>query len=139
MGMRGFLATNGLKQVDVARYLGVTEAAVSNVVKGKSKLSSSNLIKLRRNPHNWDTSMLAVTASGVAKGAESIPEVQFVTSAQRKQVLGLINMLKEDPGYTKRLLEEVDELKKSIAELREENALLREENAVLKFQLKDSK
>ena len=58
MEVRAFLKANNLKQRELAYYLGVTEAAISNVVKGKASFSKENLIKILNNPHEWDTSML---------------------------------------------------------------------------------
>lgn len=58
MDIRGFLEANNLKQVDLARYLGVSESAVSSMINGKSKPSKGNLIKIINNPHGWNVSML---------------------------------------------------------------------------------
>ena len=49
MDIRGFLEANNLKQVDLARYLGVSESAVSSMINGKSKPSKGNLIKIINN------------------------------------------------------------------------------------------
>ena len=46
MRVRDFLKANGLKQRELATYLEITEAAVSNAVKGKSDFSKENLIKI---------------------------------------------------------------------------------------------
>lgn len=61
-----FLKKNGLKQVELANYLGITESAISNVVKGKANLSEENLIKIINNDRGWDVSMLTIdkTMSG---------------------------------------------------------------------------
>lgn len=55
---KNFLKTNHLKQVELATYLGITESAISNVVKGKANLSEENLIKILDNDRGWDVSML---------------------------------------------------------------------------------
>ena len=41
-----FLKTNHLKQVDLARYLGITEGSVSKMVKGSTQPSKENLHKI---------------------------------------------------------------------------------------------
>lgn len=58
MDIKEFLYRNKLKQVDLAKYLGVTEAFISRMVKGLVKPSKENLAKILNNPHGWDTSML---------------------------------------------------------------------------------
>lgn len=57
-----FLAVNGLKQKDIAEYLGISEASVSAYVKGKSSPSKPNLQKLLRNPQ-WDVTPLSDIAN----------------------------------------------------------------------------
>lgn len=58
MDVKGFLKANNLKQVDLAKFLGVSDVAISNAVKGKSSFSEENLSKLLKNDKGWDTSML---------------------------------------------------------------------------------
>lgn len=58
MDIKEFLYRNKLKQVDLAKYLGVTEAFISRMVKGLVRPSKENLTKILNNPHGWDTSML---------------------------------------------------------------------------------
>ncbi len=53
-----FLRANGLKQIDLAKYLGITESHVSNLCRGKSNLSEEKLAKLLENDRGWDVSML---------------------------------------------------------------------------------
>lgn len=53
-----FLEVNGLKQKDLAQYLGISEPSVSSYVTGKSSPSAANLKKILENPA-WDTSALA--------------------------------------------------------------------------------
>lgn len=114
MKVREFLKANSLKQVTLARYLGVTEAAISNVVKGKSEFSDDNLIKLINNPHGWDVSMLTGDSS-----EETNPEIQEEPS----------NSLLE---YLQR---KVAELEKKIDKLNNEKAELLQDNAVLKYEV----
>lgn len=64
-----FLKTNRLRQVDLAKFLGITESAVSNVVKGKANLSEENLIKILENEQGWDTSMLQIPDGSVVSNS----------------------------------------------------------------------
>lgn len=112
MNVRQFLKANSLKQVDLARYLGITEAAISNVVKEKSEFSKENLIKITNNPYGWDTSML-----------ESQPQPELV--ANNTPSLSNVEILLRDMLAEKEA--KIDALNEIIWELKAENARLREQ------------
>lgn len=113
MEVRAFLKANGLKQRELAHYLGVTEAAISNVVKGKSDFAEENLIKILNNPHGWDVSMLVETPDQEPQGlvAQHIPQLSNVEILLR-------DLLAEERAKN-------DSLQDRINELIEENARLR--------------
>ena len=112
MNVRDFLKANSLKQVELARYLGITEAAISNVVKEKSEFSKENLIKIINNPYGWDTSMLEGNPQPELV-AETIPQLSSVEALLR-------DMLAEKEA-------KIDALNEIIWELKAENARLREQ------------
>lgn len=112
MRVREFLKANNLKQRELASFLSVTEAAISNVVKGKSEFSKENLIKILDNPYGWDVSMLTEDQPEIP--AEPKPAAQ--------------NLLVE---YLQR---KVAELEGKIEKLTDEKADLLQENAVLKYE-----
>lgn len=75
MDFKEFLHSNRLKQVDVAKYLNITEASVSRFAKGVASPSKENLRKLVNNPYGWDTSSLTgstITANATGKGIASV-------------------------------------------------------------------
>lgn len=113
MEVRAFLKANGLKQRELAHYLGVTEAAISNVVKGKSDFADENLIKILNNPHGWDVSMLVETPDQEPQElkAQHIPQLSNVEILLR-------DLLAEERA-------KIDSLQDRINELIEENARLR--------------
>lgn len=106
MDIRGFLEANNLKQVDLARYLGVSESAVSSMINGKSKPSKGNLIKIINNPHGWNVSMLIEEGS--------------IINNQNGTHIGGNNTVTMSTGN---------------CVLEKENASLRKENELLKAQL----
>lgn len=113
MRVREFLKANNLKQRELAYYLGVTEAAISNVAKGKSYFSEENLIKILNNPHGWDISMLTT------QSRDSKPELVTENKPQLSSVEILLReMLAEERAR-------VDALQERINELIEENARLK--------------
>lgn len=117
MKVREFLQANNLKQRELAQYLGVTEAAISNVVKGKSDFSEENLIKILNNPHGWNTSMLTESsdeeinerARPVAERANSLEDLlREILARQEKKIDALqerINELIEENARLKTLIE----------------------------------
>ena len=122
MNVREFLKVNKLKQVDLARYLGVTEAAISNVVKGKSEFSEENLIKIVNNPNGWDVTMLTTQSRDVVvERQESKCETDIadrllaIIEDQKKDIQMLLEMLRDKDYEIKRLRDELDESKKGIA------------------------
>lgn len=117
MNVRDFLKANSLKQVELARYLGITEAAISNVVKEKSEFSKENLIKIMNNPYGWDTSMLEGHPQPELV-AETIPQLSSVEILLR-------DMLAEKEA-------KIDTLNEIIWELKAENARLTEQLRIKK-------
>lgn len=115
MEVRAFLKANGLKQRELAHYLGVTEAAISNVVKGKSDFAEENLIKILNNPHGWDVSMLQESENAVIEKPELV--AQHIPQLSNVEIL-LRNMLAEKEA-------KIDVLQDLIGELKAENARLR--------------
>lgn len=115
MRVRDFLKANGLKQRELATYLEITEAAVSNVVKGKSDFSKENLIKILNNPYGWDTSMLVDQPEAPAP-EQSASNNSLLEYLQRKIA---------------ELESKVDKLNEEKMDLLQENAVLRYENSML--------
>lgn len=120
MDVRAFLKTNGLKQRELAYYLGVTEAAISNVVKGKSDFAEENLIKILNNPNGWDTSMLVESEPEPAQTpAQPVDYVKgrlfALLDDQSEQIKMLLGMLKEKDEEIRQLREELDERKRGTA------------------------
>lgn len=52
-----FLAVNGLKQIELANFLGLNKSTISQVVSGKARLSQGKINQLRMNDKGWDCSM----------------------------------------------------------------------------------
>lgn len=109
MKVREFLQVNGLKQRELAQYLNVTEAAISNVVKGKSYFSEENLIKILKNDRSWDTSMLTSNQPEVPAEEKPTSENPLLEYLQRK----------------------IEQLEREKEELLQENAVLKYENMML--------
>ena len=86
MNIKDFLYRNKLKQVDLANYLGISEAAVSRLCKEYSNPSEDNLAKLLSNPNGWDTSMLTADVTEADEPA---------TSADIKALQREITLLRE--------------------------------------------
>ena len=91
-----FLRVNHIRQVDLARYLGVTESSISSVINGRNQLSEPNLAKILNNDRGWDVSMFqpvgtgstinsVVNSKNFSYGHNGIPAEQFMAYAQENQ------------------------------------------------------
>lgn len=120
MRVRDFLKANGLKQRELATYLEITEAAVSNVVKGKSDFSKENLIKILNNPHGWDTSMLSESQEEIPAEEQRQPDTLdrlfAIVEEQRKDIATLLAMMKDKDEKIEEMRRELDSLKRGVAQ-----------------------
>ena len=78
-----FLSVNGLKKGEVASFLDVSSAFITQVSTGKSKLSPAK-IKLIKGNQKWDTSMFGVVSPGLAQGPV-VPIVKVVGDVKRPE------------------------------------------------------
>lgn len=53
-----FLSVNGLKRKDIAAYLGVSGAFITQISSGDRPLPEEKLAMIKANAYGWDTSML---------------------------------------------------------------------------------
>lgn len=88
MNIKEFLRANGLKQKELADYLGIGEPAVSKMAKGYTNPSEGNLYKILNNNQGWDTSMLEEEhieirhdASTKKKESKGLPVLSFAAMA----------------------------------------------------------
>lgn len=76
-----FLSVNGLKKGEVASFLDVSSAFITQVSTGKSKLSPAK-IKLIKGNQKWDTSMFGVVSPNLAQGSVA-PIVKVVGNIKK--------------------------------------------------------
>lgn len=92
-----FLAVNGLKQIELANYLGVGKSTISQAASGKAKLHQSKINKILINKNGWDCSMF---------GKSPIVQTIGNHSSNNTQVAGENESLKREVELLKQLLEE---------------------------------
>jgi hypothetical protein len=78
-----FLSVNGLKKGEVASFLDVSSAFITQVSTGKSKLPPAK-IKLIKGNRKWDTSMFGVVSPNLAQGPVA-PIVKVVGDIKRPE------------------------------------------------------
>lgn len=72
-----FLSVNGLKRKDIAAFLGVSGAFITQISSGDRKLPDEKLATIKANAYGWDTSMLEDnTLSGMDRVREQEPVSQ---------------------------------------------------------------
>lgn len=116
-----FLTTNGLKKKEIASFLGVSNAFVTQLCTGRSKLTVEKLALIKANKA-WDSSMLSADKRGYvfkAKnylGHELKPDISSVV----KEVL----TPKQDTLHTGYLQRKVEDQEKLIRELYQKIGML---------------
>lgn len=69
-----FLSINGLRRKDIAAFLGVSGAFITQISSGDRKLPDEKLAAIKANAYGWDTSMLEdKTLSGMDRVREQEP------------------------------------------------------------------
>lgn len=106
-----FMFEQKIKQSDLAKYLGVSEGYISQVVSGKKQLSEDKLGKVLNNPYGWDVSMLK------DRGDENVVEEK---PAQDEAITTLLGLLAEKDKDIRTLIEMLKKKDEQIDELRNE-------------------
>lgn len=118
-----FLKTNGLKQRDLAKYLNVTESAVSCAVNGKSNLSEENLIKILENNDGWDVSMFSESQSGISAGDHNV----IVAGNGKVGDIDARRYYSDSPDVLRAQIELLDErIKEKDAQIKEKDAQIKQ-------------
>ena len=102
-----FLSVNGLKRKDIAFFLGVSGAFITQISSGSRPLPDDKLALIMENAYNWDTSMLT--------SQEALPDVSPAENAGAYEML--INHLKQEIKDKDAL---ITELRKEIWSLQQE-------------------
>ena len=102
-----FLSVNGLKRKDIAFFLGVSGAFITQISSGIRPLPDDKLALIMENAYNWDTSMLT--------SQEALPDVSPTENASAYEML--INHLKQEIKDKDAL---ITELRKEIWSLQQE-------------------
>ena len=102
-----FLSVNGLKRKDIAFFLGVSGAFITQISSGIRPLPDDKLALIMENAYNWDTSMLT--------SQEALPDVSPAENAGAYEML--INHLKQEIKDKDAL---ITELRKEIWSLQQE-------------------
>lgn len=106
-----FLRVNGLKRKDIASYLGVSGAFITQITSGDRPLPDDKLAKIKANAFGWDVSMLPhrrglSLLSGVNPRTTHAPLVNVASAIQQT----VKNEDKVLIGYLERKIEDKDRL-----------------------------
>lgn len=124
--LRKFRLANNLSQPEVADYLGVGKAFISQVERGVSKLPLDKYARLLQNDKGWDTSMLnepttqhfTAKASGNASASVNYNEKQSEESSVlrvrieslEEQISQLKDMLAREQALNQKYWEMIEKL-----------------------------
>lgn len=68
-----FIKTNGIKKKDIAAYLGVSNAFITQLASGACEIPYEKLKKIKENP-SWDASMLSDAAADAVSAVKELSE-----------------------------------------------------------------
>ncbi len=83
--LKQFLTVNGLKQTQVADYLGISRGHMSNSLKGEYSLGAKQISKLIQNNMGWDASMFL----------PRIKQPQHLNDQTNPEIIRLIKIIEE--------------------------------------------
>ena len=112
-----FISANKIKKQDLAAYLGISNAFVTQLCNGARPLPGDKLALLKQNPYGWDTTALTSPA----------PTISTKVSGN-----GKANVQVGDNNH----MDSDTELKMKVAVLEKENELLKEQIDFLKSLLR---
>lgn len=115
---RLFRLKNNIKQQELATYMGVSSAFISQLERGKRPMPEGMLKKLINNPHGWDTSMLI--SGDIYAGNNNAGDVNVQIGHQNQAD----NRPKDEDAATQ------------LAVLKKENQMLREQIEFMKTLIK---
>lgn len=104
--LKRFMFVLGIKQSELAKYLGVSEGYISQVASGKKQLSNENLSKVLNNPFGWDTSMLIEVepeTPAPSQGGQDSAVVELLKE-QNAELQAKIDLLNQEIGALRALL-----------------------------------
>lgn len=107
-----FIKSNNVLKKDIAKYLGISNAFVTQLCDGRRSIPNDKVALLKQNPYGWDTTML-----------EQSPTINTRVSGN-----GSANV---QVGSNNKLAQDSSDLKVQIAVLEKENELLREQRELL--------
>lgn len=107
-----FIKSNNVLKKDIAKYLGISNAFVTQLCDGSRSIPNDKVALLKQNPYGWDTTML-----------EQSPTINTRVSGN-----GSANV---QVGSNNKLVQDSSDLKVQIAVLEKENELLREQRELL--------
>ena len=105
-----FMSVNRLKRKDIASFLGVSGAFITQISSGERPLPEEKLAMIKANAYGWDISMLTQPENPVADEPKEDSLVEYLKS-------------------------QIEDLKSLVSQLQDEKADLLKENAVLEYQI----
>lgn len=93
--IKQFLIDNNMRQVELARFLGISEGSVSKMAKGLTNPSKENLRKMMENDRGWETSALLLDdeKKGTSGKESYLKEENRRLKEEVNRLLGIIEKL----------------------------------------------
>lgn len=82
-----FMKVNGLKRKDIASFLGVSGAFITQISRGDRPLPEDKLAMIKANAYGWDTSMLTASHRLPLEGLDGIRQHSEITQDQLRSAI----------------------------------------------------
>ena len=115
-----FLKVNGLKRKDIASFLGVSGAFITQISNGDRPLPEEKLAMIKTNAYGWDVSMLITPLEGI----DRIREPRVIAQEQLRSAVESVLKPSENDALVDYLKRKVDDQDALIRELYQQIGML---------------
>lgn len=115
-----FLKVNGLKRKDIASFLGVSGAFITQISNGDRPLPEEKLAMIKTNAYGWDISMLITSLEGI----DRIREPRVIAQEQLRSAVESVLKPSENDALVDYLKQKVEDQDALIRELYQQIGML---------------
>ena len=118
-----FIDKNGIKKKDIASFLGVSNAFITQLYAGMKKIPSDKLALIKANSDQWDVSMFDVNRRSVAINTSGV----IVNGDNSNSPIDNRHYYSDSPDVLRAQIEILDErIKEKDAQIKEKDAQIKQ-------------
>ncbi|MBQ7623012.1 MAG: hypothetical protein IJS66_04675 [Bacteroidales bacterium] len=122
-----FVSANNILKKDIAAFLGVSKAFITQLASGEKRIPADKLEKILANEYGWDTSMLTGK-----KNSDNVASV-IVNGNNSNSPIDNRHYYSDSPDVLRTQIELLDErIKEKDAQIKEKDAQIKEKDAQIR-------